>query len=320
MALPKLAKLTFIGALMMVTTFSTFISLGIAQDTSEKRLPESTPRTDRPTSIDPIEVKLWPQKAPMGDNTFEESAAKMTVHLPTNPSGSAVVICPGGGYGGLVTDAEGHRIAHWLNSFGIAGIVLEYRLPASRSFVPLLDAQRAIRLVRANADSWHINPHQVGIMGFSAGGHLASTAATHFDGGDAAANDPLDRPSCRPDFAILIYPVVTMGERTHGGSRTNLLGAAPSPEMIESFSNEKQVTERTPAMFLAHAVDDEPVPSINSQLLYDALRSAKIPARYLELPSGGHGLNGYQGPMWDAWQTESLKWLADQKLIEIRKQ
>ncbi|MBL8892395.1 MAG: alpha/beta hydrolase [Planctomycetaceae bacterium] len=267
-----------------------------------------------------MEIKLWPQTAPNGDGTFEESAAKMTVHLPSNPSGSAIIICPGGGYGGLVTDAEGHRIAAWLNTHGIAGIVLEYRLPGGRSYVPLLDAQRAIRLVRANAESWRVNLRQVGIMGFSAGGHLASTAATHFDEGDPAAKDPLDRPSCRPDFAVLVYPVVTMGEKTHPGSRSNLLGDNPSPELIELFSNEKQVTEKTPPMFLAHAIDDEPVPSINSQLLFAALQSSKIPAKYLELPSGGHGLNGYQGPMWEAWQFESLKWLEDQKFIETRAQ
>lgn len=267
----------------------------------------------------PLAVKLWPdQAAPNGDGTFESSEAKMTVHLPKNPGGSAIIICPGGGYGGLVTGAEGHGIAEWLNSHGITGIVLEYRLPAGRSYVPLLDAQRAIRMVRSNAKAWQINPTQVGIMGFSAGGHLASTAATHFDDGKADAEDELNRPGCRPDFAVLVYPVVTMGEKTHGGSRTNLLGANPSQEMMDLFSNEKQVTEITPPMFLAHAIDDGPVPSTNSKQLFDALQSAKIPAKYLELPSGGHGLNGYKGPMWDAWQKQSLEWLVEQKLISVR--
>ncbi len=263
-------------------------------------------------------VKLWRDKAPNGDGTFETSEAKITVHLPKNPGGSAIVICPGGGYGGLVTGAEGHGIAEWLNSHGIAGIVLEYRMPAGRSYVPLLDAQRAIRIVRSNAKAWQINPAQVGIMGFSAGGHLASTAATHFDDGKPDAADVLDRPSCRPDFAVLVYPVVTMGEKTHGGSRTNLLGANPSQKLMDLFSNEKQVTEKTPPMFLTHAIDDGPVPSLNSQQLFDALQSAKIPSKYLELPTGGHGLNGYKGPMWDAWQKQSLEWLAEQKLISIQ--
>lgn len=271
-----------------------------------------------PTPPDkPFAVRLWPHKAPNGDDTFETSDARITVHLPTHNGGSAIVICPGGGYGGLVTGGEGHGIAEWLNSHGIAGIVLEYRLPAGRPFVPLLDAQRAIRMVRANSENWHLNPEQIGIMGFSAGGHLASTAATHFDAGQPEASDPLDRPSSRPDFAVLVYPVVTMGETTHGGSRTNLLGKNPSPEFIELFSNEKQVTAKTPPMFLTHAVDDQPVPCINSKTMFDALQSAKIRSTYLELPSGGHGLNGYRGPMWDAWQKQSLEWLAEEKLITV---
>jgi len=265
----------------------------------------------------PCAVRLWPEKAPNGDETFEVSEAKITVHLPKHAGGSATVICPGGGYGGLVTGAEGHGIAEWLNSHGIAGVVLEYRLPAGRSFVPLLDAQRAIRIVRARATEWQINPSQVGIIGFSAGGHLASTVATHFDAGNPEATDPLDRPSSRPDFAVLVYPVVTMDEKTHGGSRTNLLGATPSQELMDQFSAEKQVTENAPPMFLTHAVDDAAVPSTNSQSLFDALQAAKIPSKYLELPSGGHGLNGYQGPMWDAWQQQSLEWLAEQGLIRV---
>jgi len=197
-----------------------------------------------------------------------------------------------------------------LNQHGIAGIVLEYRLPHGRAFVPLLDAQRAIRTVRFNANAWGIDPGQIGILGFSAGGHLASTAGTHFDGGDPQAADPIDRVSCRPDFAVLVYPVVTLGAKGHGGTRSNLLGNNPKPEMVDLFSNEKQVTDKTPPMFLAHAKDDTLVPPENSRMLYEALKAHKVPAEYLELPSGGHGLNGYQGPMWDAWQAKSLEWLA----------
>jgi acetyl esterase/lipase len=264
----------------------------------------------------PLTLKLWPpDKAPNGDGTFSSSDAKITVHKAKEPNGAAIVICPGGGYGGLVTGAEGHGIAQWLNSHGITGVVLEYRLPAGRSFVPLMDAQRAIQIVRANSKDWKVEANRIGIMGFSAGGHLASTAATHFHDGDATATDPLEQLSCRPDFAVLVYPVVTMGEKTHGGSRTNLLGPNPTPEMIELFSNEKQVTEKTPPMFLTHAVDDTPVPCENSKALYEALQKAGIASKYLELPSGGHGLNGYKGPMWDAWQKQSLEWLAELKLI-----
>ena len=263
----------------------------------------------------PERLGLWKGHAPIGDGKFEDGEAWITVHRPARANGTAAVICPGGGYGGLVTGAEGHGIAEWLCRHGITGVVLEYRLPAGRSFVPLLDAQHAIRTVRGHAKDWQIDPKRVGIIGFSAGGHLASTAATHFDDGDIEASDPIKSQSCRPNFAILVYPVVTMGEKTHQGSKKNLLGSAPDAKLVELFSNEKQVTDKTPPMFLAHPLDDNVVPADNSKALYEALQAHKIPSQYLELPSGGHGLNGYKGPMWDAWQQKSLAWLAEQKLI-----
>ncbi|MGA2068102.1 MAG: alpha/beta hydrolase [Thermoguttaceae bacterium] len=267
-------------------------------------------------SPDAGKLSLWPGQAPLGDGRFEAANASITVHpAAEKPNGAAMVICPGGGYGGLVSGPEGHGIARWLNQHGIAGIVLEYRLPGGRPFVPLLDAQRAIRTVRFNAKQWNLNPSRIGIIGFSAGGHLASTAGTHFDAGDPQATDPIDRVSCRPDFAVLIYPVVTMGEKTHGGSKANLLGRDPKPEMVELFSNEKQVTGRTPPMFLAHAKDDTLVAPDNSRTLHEALKAHRVATEYLELPSGGHGLNGYKGPMWDAWQAKSLEWLAAQQMI-----
>src|SRR5262249_37738247 len=238
-----------------------------------------------------------------------------TVHKSEKPNGTAIVICPGGGYGGLVVGPEGHGIAAWLNKHGITGVVLEYRLPKGRPFVPLLDAQRAIRTTRANAKEGGIDPAKIGIMGFSAGGHLASTAGTHFDDGDAKADDSISKASCRPDFVVLIYPVVTMGEKTHQGSRGNLLGKNPDAKLVELFSNEKQVTPKTPPMFMAHAKDDKVVVLENSKALYDALQAQKVPASYLELPSGGHGLNGYKGPMWDQWQEKSLQWLGEMKFV-----
>ena len=267
----------------------------------------------------PEKLKLWNGKAPIGDGKFEQADARITVHKPEKPNGTAIVICPGGGYGGLVTGAEGHGIAAWLNRHGITGVVLEYRLPKGRHTVPLLDAQRAIRTVRANAKAWGIDPKKIGIMGFSAGGHLASTAGTHFDDGDPKATDPIDRNSCRPDFMILVYPVITMGEKTHGGSRNNLLGKNPDAKLVELFSNEKQVTAKTPPAFLAHAKDDRAVVPENSKVFYEALQKQKVPAKYLELPSGGHGLNGYKGPMWDAWQKQSLAWLAEMKFVPAEK-
>ena len=259
----------------------------------------------------PERIELWSGRAPLGNGQFEEAEAWITVHRPAQGNGAAIVICPGGGYQQKVVGPEGHGIAEWLNRHGVAGVVLEYRLPGGRSFVPLLDAQRALRTVRARASEWAIDPAKIGIMGFSAGGPLASTAATHFDEGDPRAADPLDRVSCRPDFAILVYPVIVMGgAATHRGSQDNLLGKEPSPELVAMFSNEKQVTDRTPPAFLAHALDDKPVPPENSKLFYEALVAHHVPAKFLELPSGGHGLDGYQGPMWDAWQEQSLAWLA----------
>jgi acetyl esterase/lipase len=272
-----------------------------------------------------MKLSLWAGKAPVGDGQLETLEAGrgpvITVHRPPAElaTGTALVICPGGGYGGLVTGAEGHGIAKWLNSHGIAGIVLEYRLPRGRAFVPLLDAQRALRTVRFNAKSWDINPDRIGIIGFSAGGHLASTAATQFDDGKPGAEDPVERMRSRPDFAVLVYPVVTLtGPKTHGGSRDNLLGRGASAELAVRFSAEQQVTDKTPPMFLTHAVNDSVVPVENSRQLHGALKARGIATEYLELPSGNHGLDGYKGPMWDAWQTKSIAWLKAQKLVQPR--
>lgn len=268
----------------------------------------------------PQKIDLWNGRAPTGNGQFEAAEVWITVYRPTKPNGTALVICPGGGYGGHAIQPEGHGIAAWLNKHGITGVVLQYRLPKGRAEVPLLDAQRAVRTVRANAKDWAVQPDRIGIIGFSAGGHLASTAAAHFDAGDAKATDPIEQVSSRPDFAILVYPVISMGEKGHQGSRKNLLGPEPTLEMIERFSNEKQVTAQTPPMFLAHPRDDTVVVPANSQMMFDALQTQKIPSYYLQLASGGHGLNGYKGPMWDAWQTQSLTWLRELKLLSPGKE
>ena len=260
---------------------------------------------------EPLRLPLWTAGAPDGKGGVDAAGKpSITVHRAAKPNGTAVVICPGGGYGGLVTGAEGHGIARWLNEAGITGVVLEYRLPAGRSEVPLLDAQQAIRLTRHHASDWKVRTDRVGIIGFSAGGHLASTAATHFDTGSADGKDPVARQGSRPDFAILIYPVITMGPQTHGGSRQNLLGPNPSAELVKRFSGEQQVTSSTPPVFLAHAVDDRVVSIENSRMLAAALKAKGVPHRLLELPNGDHGLNGYKGPSWDAWQRQSLQWIA----------
>jgi acetyl esterase/lipase len=261
-------------------------------------------------------LPLWQGDAPEGNGKFSDSSkAKLTVHLPDNPNGAAIVICPGGGYGGLVTKGEGHGIAAWLNSHGIAGIVLEYRLPAGRPYVPLLDAQRALRTVRANAMKWKLDPKKVGIIGFSAGGHLASTATVHFDAGEGKTTDVIARESSRPDFSLLIYPVISMDVGVHRGSKKNLMGETPAAGLPEYFSTQKHVKASTPPAFLAHAIDDKVVDIENSRMFYAAQQKAGLPTRLVELPSGGHGLNGYKGPSWDKWQAESLLWLRELKVI-----
>lgn len=262
----------------------------------------------------PMELSIWNNGAPKGDGGSEKVDVRITVYQPADPNGTAIVICPGGGYATRVSGPEGHGIAKWLNKQNITGVVLDYRLPEGRATVPLLDAQRAIRTVRANAARWKLDPRRIGIMGFSAGGHLASTAGTHFDGGDPKHKDLVERESCRPDFMILVYPVISFGEMGHAGSRRRLLGENATDALITKFSNETQITRDTPPTFLAHAVDDKAVSSDNSKMFFDALNRVKVPTRYLELASGGHGLNRYQGPMWDAWQRASLDWLAERKL------
>lgn len=247
---------------------------------------------------EPEEIALWEKgNAPDGKGGVTDEVASVFVHRPEKPNGTVVVICPGGGYGGLVMKPEGHGIAQWLNGHGVTGVVLQYRLPKGRSMVPLLDARRAIQLVRTKAADWGCDPGKIGIAGFSAGGHLAATAATNFE------------KDSRPDFALLVYPVITMGELSHGGSRKNLLGENPTPELVKAYSAETLVRDETPPVFLAHAVDDKLVPIANSRLFRDAMAKHSAPCELLELPSGGHGLNGYKGSMWDAWQSASLKWM-----------
>ena len=269
-------------------------------------------------AAEPIRLSIWPDEAPLGAGKFEKAQVPITVHLaePAKANGAAVVICPGGGYGGLVVGGEGHGIARWLNDHGIAGVVLEYRLPRGNYHRPMLDAQRALRVVRSHAAEWKLDPQRLGIIGFSAGGHLASTAGTHFDEGDPKSSDPVERLSCRPNFMVLVYPVITMGAKTHGGSRQNLLGPAPSAELLDFLSSEKQVTDRTPPAFLTHAKTDAVVPVDHSRMFYQALQAHHVPAELLEFPEGNHGYNGYKGKEWDAWQKRSLDWLEERGMLK----
>ncbi|MEI6654545.1 MAG: family 20 glycosylhydrolase [Verrucomicrobiota bacterium] len=287
--------------------------MGVTGATTGASWPVATVQAPPP----PQKLPLWAGQAPMGDGTFEAADAPITVHLPdpAKANGAAIVLCAGGGYGGLVIDAEGHNIAKWLNQHGIAGIVLEYRLPKGRPVIPLLDAQRAIRTVRANANKWNLNPDRIGIMGFSAGGHLAAMAGTRFDAGHPEATDPLERLSCRPDFVMLVYPVITMGEKTSLGTRVNLLGPDPTPEMIEQFSAEKQVSTRTPPMFITHSKLDSGVSVENSRMLSEALKAHQVPVEYMELATGNHTLNALWGGLWDSIRTRMLAWLGAQNMI-----
>jgi acetyl esterase/lipase len=227
-------------------------------------------------------------------------------------NGTAVVICPGGGYGHLAADYEGTDVAEWFNSLGVSAFVLKYRLaPRYHHPAPLDDAQRALRYVRSKADTWHIDPKRVGILGFSAGGHLTSTAATHFDAGKSDASDPIDRQSSRPDFAVLCYPVVTMSDPfTHGGSRTNLLGPNPDPKLIESLSNEEQVTSETPPTFIFQTDEDSAVPAENCVMFYLALRKAKVPAEMHIYEKGRHGVGmAVKDPVLSTWTGHLADWL-----------
>lgn len=265
---------------------------------------------------EPEELSLWREGfAPDGKGGVTDEVAAVYVHRPEKPNGTVMIICPGGGYGGLVMKPEGHGIAQWLNMHGVTGVVLQYRLPQGRSMVPLLDARRAIQLVRTKAAAWGCDPGKVGIAGFSAGGHLAALAATNFEAGEGETADPVSRESSRPDFALLVYPVITMGEFSHGGSRKNLLGENPTPELMNALSPELLVRDATPPVFLAHALDDKVVPIENSRMFRDAMAKHAVPCELLELPSGGHGLNGYKGPMWDAWQSASLKWMMERGFL-----
>jgi len=242
----------------------------------------------------------------------------IAVYLPSkrNATGQAVVVCPGGGYWVLAYDWEGSDVARYLNSIGVAAIVLKYRLPVYGNSVvphkaPLLDAQRALRLTRFNAAKWNIDPRKIGVMGFSAGGHLASTLGTHYDYGNAVSADSVERMSCRPDFMILMYPVITFTDpAVHAGSRDALLGAGADKNMLTYYSNELQVKDDTPPAFLVHADNDKAVPAENSLLMYKALRAKNIPAELHIISEGEHGFSlGLGNEHIHSWTRNLELWL-----------
>ncbi|MGB8191213.1 MAG: alpha/beta hydrolase [Chitinophagaceae bacterium] len=243
---------------------------------------------------------------------------EITVYLPSKrtATGQAVIICPGGGYRYLSYNWEGSDPARLLNAKGIAAIVLKYRLPNSKSnttphLSPLLDAKRAIRTVRQYAAKWGIKKDAVGIMGFSAGGHVASTLGTHFDNGDPKAADSIEQQSSRPDFMVLVYPVISMSKPImHTGSRNNLIGEKADSALARLYSNELQVTKETPPTFLLHATDDKSVPVENSLLFYQALKDNNVPAAMHIFPNGGHGFGlGLGKGLAESWPELCVEWL-----------
>jgi acetyl esterase/lipase len=278
-----------------------------------------------------FKLKVWPNGAPDsngmtlpeeiidGRSVRNVSEAEIYVYLPKQGinTGAAIVICPGGGYGMEAMDHEGHNMAEWLAQQGVAGIVLKYRLPYGHQQIPLEDTQRAIRMVREKAAEWGISPSKIGIAGSSAGGHLASTAGTHFDLGKPDANEKIDRMSCRPDFMLLLYPVITFSEEfTHMGSRTNLIGTSSDWEMVKKYSNELQVTAQTPPTFLVLADDDNAVPPRNSIEFYMALKKFNIPAEMHIFSKGGHGfgMNKKNLPV-DQWPNLFAQWMKQMRII-----
>jgi acetyl esterase/lipase len=262
---------------------------------------------------------LWPDGAPGALGTTEADQPRLDVY-PVAKARSAVVVVPGGGYQNLALDHEGAQIARWLNERGAAAFVLHYRIaPRYHYPAPIQDGQRAVRLVRANAAKFGIDPGKIGIWGFSAGGHLASSVATHFDAGQPAAADSVERAGDRPDFAILAYGVLSLdAEITHPGSRRNLLGPAPDPALVEEFSNERQVDRDTPPCFLFHTQADPAVPVENSLRFYAALRRVGVPAELHVFEQGGHGVGLAQSdPQLRRWPDLLQGWMQLHGWLEL---
>jgi acetyl esterase/lipase len=268
---------------------------------------------------------LWPGDAPhaKGKEAVDVPGYILYSAPPEKANGATIVVCPGGGYGALAMDHEGHQIARWLNSVGVTAVILKYRLgPRYQHPIPHHDARRAIRTVRYNAQAWGVDPERIGILGFSAGGHLASTVGTHFEKAEPNARDPVDRMSDRPDFMVLLYPVITLtGPYAHVGSRNNLLGKKPDPQLVDHLCNDKMVTPDTPPTFLVHTTEDKGVPPENSVLFYLALTKHKVPAEMHIYEKGRHGLG--LGPMdlpFSSWSDRCVAWLQSRGLLKRTKE
>ncbi|MGA2117345.1 MAG: alpha/beta hydrolase [Bryobacteraceae bacterium] len=280
----------------------------------------ATALTGQNASSGPQPQPLWPKGAPGALGAADEDIPTLAAYLPpaAEATGTAVIVAPGGGYVHLSMDKEGEQIAHWLNSIGVAAFVLKYRLgPRYHHPIELGDAQRAIRTVRSRAAELGLDAAHIGMMGFSAGGHLTATAGTHFDAGDPAAADPIDRASSRPDFLVLCYPVISFEEPyLHRGSRQYLLGDNPDPKLVRDLSNELQVTAQTPQAFLFHTTTDAVVPVENSVLFYLALRKAGVPAEMHIYERGAHGVGlAPTDEVLASWPARLADWLRVRGLL-----
>src|SRR4051794_14631948 len=267
----------------------------------------------------PQPMLLWPNGAPGALGNEDVDKPTLTPFPAKGPGAvpTAVIVCPGGGYRNLAIVKEGSDVAVWLNHLGISAFVLKYRLgPKYHHPAELSDAQRAIRYVRAHAAEYNVKPDRIGIWGFSAGGHLASSTGTHFDEGNASAPDELDRQSSRPDFMILAYPVITLHDPlAHVGSRINLLSKSSDPALVDQLSNETQVTARTPPTFLFHTTEDKTGPVENSIMFYSALRKAGVPAEMHIYLKGAHGVGlAPFDPVLRTWPERLADWMRVQGL------
>lgn len=308
----------------MALTGTTLAWLAAASLASAQPAPTAGPaqgggRAGGPPSWEPRIIRLWEGPVPGAVGTADADTPIVTYYAPNGRgNGTAVIVAPGGGYGNLAQNHEGRQVANWFNAQGVAAFVLRYRLgPTYRHPIELNDAKRAIRLVRARAAEFNLQPNRIGIMGFSAGGHLASTAGTMFDAGNAQATDPIDRVSSRPDFLILGYPVITSsGPYVHAGSMRNLLGEAPGQALLDEMSTDRRVTKETPPTFLFHTNADTAVPAENSVQFYLALRKAGVPAEMHIFEPGPHGVGlAMNDAVLEAWPSLLSTWLRARGLL-----
>jgi acetyl esterase/lipase len=271
-------------------------------------------------------MPLWPDLPPGASAKGDGDVPKLILtRAPADKPTAGVIILPGGGYGTHAIDHEGYQFAEWFKELGISSAICTYRHRGKGNQgkgyghpAPMLDAQRAIQTMRANAEQWNIDPNRIGVIGFSAGGHLCSTVSTHFQPADPGSDDRVERVSSRPDFSILCYPVIALGKSyTHGGSQRNLLGSHPSADLIESLSNERQVSSKTPPTFLFHTAEDKVVPVQHSIDYFVACETHGVPAELHVFPKGRHGLGlARSHPGAAQWPALCVDWLRRQGIVD----